>query len=70
MKGTISNPKNYLKACPRFAQVSGFMIINTESGETLIRPIGGVFGNGVNDAMNEAESLYPGAEIRVITESL
>ena len=52
-----------------FLKVFGLIIVLTNTGETILRPIGGVFGNGINDAIEEADRLYPNSKMKLLLDT-
>jgi len=48
--------------------VFALLLILTECGETFIRPIGGEWENGINDAVEEMDTKYPGCKMKLFED--
>ena len=42
------------------------LIVLTKEGETRLRPIGGAFPNGINDAIEEMDKKFPGCKMKFL----
>jgi len=49
--------------------IFGLLIIKTVDNETIMRPIGGVYGNIINDTITESDKKYPGCMMKLLLEN-
>ena len=49
-------------------EIFGLLIVQTTDDKTILRPIGGKYGNGINDAIEEMDAKYPGCKFRILEE--
>ena len=67
-----TNQKNYFKLeeehASDFLKVFALLIIQTSDNQTIIRPIGGKYGIGINDTIEEADAKYPGCKMKFLEE--
>lgn len=49
--------------------VFALLVVKTADGETVIRPIGGGYGNGINDAIEEILEKYPDCKLKIYEEN-
>ena len=45
------------------------LIVKTADNRQFIRPIGGDFDNGINDAIEDMNSRFPGCKMRILNQS-
>jgi len=45
------------------------LVIQTADGQTLVRPIGGGWPNGINDTIEEMSAKYPGCKMKMYEEN-
>ena len=57
----IDSDNNFLKAF-------GLLVIQTTENTTVLRPIGGRYGNGINDAIEEMDKNYPNCKMKILFE--
>jgi len=49
-----------------FIGIFAILFIIAEDGQEFIRPIGGEFGAGINDAIEEMRDKFPGCKMRIL----
>ena len=50
-------------------KVFALLLIVTEDGKTLMRPIGGEWENGINDAIEQTDKQYPDCRMKILEEN-
>ncbi len=60
--------KNVLDAANSLVEpgVFALLAVRTAEGEVVLRPIGGPYGAGIRDAIQEMAEKYPGAKMRLL----
>ena len=51
-----------------FVEVFGLLIVQTVEKQTILRPIGGEYGNCINDAVGDVNTSFPDCRVRILTE--
>jgi len=51
-----------------FSNIFGLLIAKTVDNKTILRLIGGVYGNIINDAVKEIDENYPGCRMKLLLE--
>ena len=64
IKKQYTTPMNY-----PIEKSFALLIILTESGETLMRPIGGLWDGGINDAIKDMNQKYPGCKMKIYEDN-
>ena len=41
------------------------IVVLTEKGEVVLRPIGGSYHNGINDTIEELDRMYPNSKMKM-----
>jgi len=49
--------------------VFAVLVVMTEEGETVLRPIGGRWGSGIVDAVKEMAEKYPGCRMKLFEQN-
>lgn len=49
--------------------VFALLVVLTEEGETVLRPIGGHWGSGIVDAVKEMAEKYPGCRMKLFEQN-
>ncbi|QSQ10600.1 hypothetical protein H0A61_03010 [Koleobacter methoxysyntrophicus] len=49
--------------------VFALLVVLTEEGETVLRPIGGRWGSGIVDAVKEMSEKYPGCRMKLFEQN-
>ena len=49
-------------------RIFALIIAKTQDGGTVVRPIGGKYGQGINDAVSELDKLYPDCKMKLLSE--
>ncbi|MCL1996824.1 MAG: hypothetical protein FWG63_11505 [Defluviitaleaceae bacterium] len=52
-----------------FLDVFCLLIVQTVENDIVLRPIGGNFGLGINDAIEEMDRLYPNCKMKILEEN-
>ena len=52
-----------------FLNVFCLLIVQTVENDIILRPIGGNFGIGINDAIEEMDRLYPKCKMKILEEN-
>ena len=45
------------------------LFVRASDGNVFVRPIGGAWGVGINDAIEEMNSKHPGCKIKILEEN-
>jgi hypothetical protein len=58
-----------INECLAEKSVFALLIVKTTGGETVLRPIGGSYGAGINDAIGEMLEKHPGCKMKMFEEN-
>lgn len=66
----MSNSEQLVDAACSLVERGTFAVlaVRTVSGEVMLRPIGGRWGNGIIDAVREMAQNYPGCKMRLFED--